>query len=469
LTAHPDFLRAAISLVRIVDVNDATVKLFKATSKKELLESLHAVFTPEAEKVFAEELIAVAEGRTSFASETTLQTLKGEKLAVLFIMTFPPPPAEPNRVLVTVMDITERKRAEILTAQVFETAPDGICIVGRDYRYRRANPVYSRRWGAPGERIIGMHVSELLGVDAFECTLKGYLDRCFAGEEVTFEWVSEYRGRLYLAVSYSPLRLGSQEVEAALVVQRDLTEYMRASDELRAAQAELAHVNRVATMGQLTASIAHEVNQPIAATVTNAQAALRWLDRGPLGLEEVRQTLAQIAKDGNRAADVIGRIRALIQKTPPRKDPLDINGAIREVIELTRAEAAKNNVSVRAELADGLPLVQGDRVELQQVILNLIVNAVEAMTGVGADARELWISAGKDESGDVLVAVRDSGPGLPSTALEQLFQPFYTTKSTGLGLGLSICHSIVEAHGGRLSARANVPRGAIFQFTVPII
>jgi PAS domain S-box-containing protein len=254
----------------------------------------------------------------------------------------------------------------------------------------------------------------------------------------------------------------------------DLTERKRAEAEARESerryremQTELAHANRVATMGQLAASIAHEVKQPIAATVSNAQAGLRWLSREPLDLEEARQTLAQIVKDGNRAADVIGRIRDLIKKAPPRKMRLDINGAIREVIELTRGEALKNGVSVQTELANGLALIQGDRVQLQQVLLNLIINAIEAMSGASEGARELLVSTGKAEAGGVLIAVRDSGPGLAPTTLDRLFEPFYSTKSSGLGLGLSICRSIIEAHGGRLWASTNVPRGAIFQFTVP--
>jgi PAS domain S-box-containing protein len=254
----------------------------------------------------------------------------------------------------------------------------------------------------------------------------------------------------------------------------DLTERKRAEAEARESerryremQTELAHANRVATMGQLAASIAHEVKQPIAATVSNAQAGLRWLSREPPDLEEVRQTLAQIVKDGNRAADVIGRIRDLIKKAPPRKMRLDINGAIREVIELTRGEALKNGVSVQTELANGLALIQGDRVQLQQVLLNLIINAIEAMSGASEGARELLVSTGKAEAGGVLIAVRDSGPGLAPTTLDRLFEPFYSTKSSGLGLGLSICRSIIEAHGGRLWASTNVPRGAIFQFTVP--
>jgi len=254
----------------------------------------------------------------------------------------------------------------------------------------------------------------------------------------------------------------------------DLTERKRAEAEARESerryrevQMELAHANRVATMGQLTASIAHEVNQPIAAMVTNANAAQRWLDRQPPHLEEVQEALARIVKDGNRAGDVIGRIRELIKKAPPRKDWVDINEAIREVIELTRREAVKTGVSAQMHLAEGLPLIYGDRVQLQQVILNLIINAVEAMGGVRDGPRELLISTGQAEPGGVLVAVRDSGPGLAPATLEHLFEAFYTTKTTGLGMGLSICRSIIEAHGGRLWAEANEPQGAIFRFLTP--
>jgi len=235
----------------------------------------------------------------------------------------------------------------------------------------------------------------------------------------------------------------------------------------RALQTELAHANRVATMGQLTASIAHEVNQPIAATITNAKAALRWLAGAPPDLEEVCDALARIARDGDRAGEIIGRIRALAKNAPPQKDRLNINDAIREVIDLTHGEALKNDVSVRTDLADGLPPVYGDRVQLQQVMLNLTVNAIQAMADVNDGARELFISTAKAEPG-VLITVRDTGPGLPPAMLDRLFEAFQTTKPGGLGLGLSICHSIVEAHGGELTAKANAPRGAVFQFTVPV-
>jgi PAS domain S-box-containing protein len=271
--------------------------------------------------------------------------------------------------------------------------------------------------------------------------------------------------------SRAPVLVGSTSFDEArkqgVAFVLDLTERKRAEEALRAVQMQLAHANRVATMGQLTASIAHEVNQPIAATVTNAEAALRWLGHRPPDLDEVRQAVARIVNDGHRAGEVIGRIRALINKAPPLKDRLNINEAIREVIELTRGETVKNDVSVRTDLADGLPLIHGDRVQLQQVLLNLIINAVEAMTDVSKGARELLIRTGEAEAGYVLVAVRDSGPGLDPKRVDRLFETFYTTKASGMGMGLAICRSIIEAHGGRLWACTNEPRGAVFQFTLP--
>jgi PAS domain S-box-containing protein len=247
----------------------------------------------------------------------------------------------------------------------------------------------------------------------------------------------------------------------------DLTERKQAEAAARGMQLELAHANRVATIGQLTASIAHEVRQPIAATATNAAAALRWLGAQPPNLEEARQALDRIVNNAMRAGDIIERIRDLIQKAPPGKDGVDINEAIGEVIELTRGEAVNTGVSVQTQLAVGLPLIHGDRVQLQQVSLNLIINAIEAIGGDADAPRELLISTEAAEPGGVLVSVRDSGPGLAPAALEHLFEAFYTTKPSGLGLGLSICQSIIEAHGGRLWVSANVPRGAIFHFTVP--
>jgi PAS domain S-box-containing protein len=246
----------------------------------------------------------------------------------------------------------------------------------------------------------------------------------------------------------------------------DLTERKRAEATLGEMQKQLAHANRVATLGQLTASIAHEVNQPIAATVTNAQAALRWLRLDPPDLDEVRQALNRIVRDGDRAGAVVQRIRRLSKKASPQADRMDINAAAREVIELTANEAMKNGVTVRTDLSGGLPPIQGDRVQLQQVVLNLILNAIEAMSGM-TESRELSVVTGLSGQGDVFVAVSDSGPGLTPAVQENLFKAFFTTKTSGLGLGLSICRSIIEGHGGRLWASANSPAGAVFQFTLP--
>jgi C4-dicarboxylate-specific signal transduction histidine kinase len=232
-------------------------------------------------------------------------------------------------------------------------------------------------------------------------------------------------------------------------------------------QTELAHANRVAILGQLSASIAHEVKQPITATVISAQAALRWLERQPPDLEEARQALAQIVQDGTRAGDILNRIRALIKKAPSRKERLDINQAIREVIELTRSEAVKNCVSVKTKLAEKLPLIQGDQVQLQQVMLNLIINAIEAMSPHAAGARNLLIRTFKTKSGSVVVAVCDSGPGVDPANLERIFDAYFTTKADGLGMGLSICRAIIQAHRGQLSATRGAAQGAIFQFTLP--
>jgi C4-dicarboxylate-specific signal transduction histidine kinase len=232
-------------------------------------------------------------------------------------------------------------------------------------------------------------------------------------------------------------------------------------------QMELAFANRVAILGQLSASIAHEVIQPITATVTNAEAALHLLGHQPPDLEKARRVLAQIVQDSIRAGDIVARIRALMKKAPSRKERLDINKAIRGAIELTHSEAVKNGVSVQTKLAKHLPLVQGDQVQLQQVMLNLIINGVEAMSPHAAGARDLLIRTAKTRLGGVLVAVGDSGPGVDPANLECIFDAFFSTKADGLGMGLSICRAIIQAHGGQLTATRGAAGGTILQFILP--
>ncbi len=372
-----------------------------------------------------------------------------------------------------VVDLTERKRAEqeLRASETrFRTfvdhATDAFMLHGEDGSVLDVNRYACESLGYSRDELIGMTPNDF-DPDANTVILQRIRERLETEEIVTFESCHRRKDGTVFPVEVRVREFRQGDRRLSITLTRDITERKRATEALREVQMELAHTNRVATMGHLTASIAHEVNQPIAATIINAQTALHWLSARSPDLEEVRQALGRTVKDANRAGDVIGRIRELIKKAPPRKDGVDINEAIREVIELTRGEAVKNGASVQTQLAKGLPLILGDRVQLQQVILNLIINAVETMGGVGEGPRELLISTGTAESGEVRVAVRDSGPGLDPAKLKRLFEAFYTTKPGGLGMGLSICRSIIEAHGGRLWAEANEPRGAIFQFTVP--
>jgi PAS domain S-box-containing protein len=391
---------------------------------------------------------------------------------IKFVHTIGHPVFSPSGDLIEVVgtstDITDRKREEYLTEQVSARLPDLVAIIGRDYRYRRANPSYERVWRIPAEKVVGMHVSDIVGREMFDRVVKPNLDRCLAGEEVSFaEWFDNAGGRRYWLVTYSPLKLESERVDAALAVARDLTEQTLASEKLRDARIELAHVNRVTTIGQLTASIAHEVNQPIGALVINAHVALRMLGAEPPDLKQAREALDDIIKDGRRASDVIQRIRALLRKAPAQADELDINEVIGETLALARSEILRNDVSLQTQLARDLPPIRGDRVQLQQVIMNLVMNAVEAMSSPAEGTRELQIRTDKNEKDSVAITVSDSGPVLKPEALDRFFEAFYSTKPTGMGIGLSICRSIIEAHEGRILARANVPCGATLHITLP--
>ena len=398
---------------------------------------------------------------------------------------------EGTMVLSAIVDITARKAAELAlreSEQRYSVLVDG----ATDYAIYMIDPNgVVTNWNRGAGRIKGYRAEEIVG-QHFSCFYTEE-DRAANAPQLSLEiaardgryeveaWRVRQDGSQLADVVVDALRDDNGKLIGFAKITRDVTERVqaareleeariglvqsRAEEALRRAQAELAHVARVTTLGELTASIAHEVNQPITATVINARAALRWLAERPPDLQEARQALTRIVSDGLRAGDIISRVRDLMKKAPLRPDRLDINDAIREVIELTRAEAAKDDVLVQLELADRLPFVIGDRVELQQVVLNLIVNAIEAMSNVAEGQRELLISTARAKP-DVLVTVRDSGPGLSAADPERLFESFHTTKPNGLGMGLSISRSIIEAHGGRLWASANAPRGAVFQFTL---
>jgi len=398
-------------------------------------------------------------------------------------------------VLAAIVDITERKAAELArrnTEQQHSALIDGVV----DYAIYMLDPSgIVTLWNRGAQRIKGYRSEEIVG-QHFSCF---YTEEDRAanvpqqsleiaarqGRYVTEAWRVRKDGSRFLAdVVIDALKDDSGRLIGFAKITRDITERVRAARELeeariglvqsraeealRRAQIELAHVARVTTLGELTASIAHEVNQPLTGIVAHAGTALRWLAAQPPDFEEARQALGFIARDGARAAEVIQRVRALANKADVRTAPLDINSLINETLSLVQLELVSHRVSLRRELAPALPLVLGDRVQLQQVIINLLMNGIEAMEPVTERPRELMVRSQEDEGRQVVVAVEDCGVGISAENADRLFNAFFTTKPSGLGMGLSICRSIVEAHGGRLWAMPNKPYGAVFRFTLPL-
>jgi PAS domain S-box-containing protein len=364
-------------------------------------------------------------------------------------------------------EIAERNQAEYLTGKVFESSPDAIIIVGTDYRYKRVNAVHDRNWGRPAGSLVGMHIAEITGAEFFEDKLRPFLDRCFAGENVRFEdWFDNALGRRFIAVSYSPLRSGDR-VEAVLGIGHDLTEHALASEALRQAQTDLAHASRMTTMGELTASLAHEVNQPITAAVNGASTCVRWLTRDVPEVGEAREAALGVVRNAKRAADIINRIRSISRKGESKRQLADINELIREIITLLNNEASRYSISIRTDLDAVLPEVMADSVQVQQVMMNLIMNSIDAMKNTD-QTRELLIRSRQAEDQRLVISVSDSGVGLPHNQVDHIFDAFFTTKPHGIGMGLRISRSIIESHGGRLWATDNSPRGASFYFTLPV-
>jgi PAS domain S-box-containing protein len=350
----------------------------------------------------------------------------------------------------------------------------GICIWNFEGQIIEANEAFLRMVNYTREDLVSGRLSwkELTPPEWRDITERGVVQLKVTGILPPYE--KEYfrndGTRVPVLVGSAVFETGQDEGVAFVL---DLSEQKRAEEALRRsqahlaeAQAELAHVTRVTALGELTASIAHEVNQPLAGMLTNANAGLRWLKGDPPNLSEAGDAIRRIIRDGKRAGDVISRMRSLFKKAGTAKDRLDLNEAIEEVVILTQSEARRNNLALRTELAADLPPVMGDRVQLQQVVVNLILNAIEAMATVESRARDLVITTQRGEGDEIRVAVRDSGIGLDPLKVERIFDPFHTTKPGGLGIGLSISRSIVESHGGRLWAESNDGPGATFQFTL---
>jgi PAS domain S-box-containing protein len=354
----------------------------------------------------------------------------------------------------------ERQRAHL--DELFEESPEAIVLVDLKDRVLRINREFTRIFQYTADEVVtGLRTAFIVPQELRQQTIESR-ESLLRGGHINLETVRRRRDGSLLNVSEMafPVMANGQQIAHYIII-RDITKTRQASEALQKAQADLAHLSQVATMDELTTSIAHEVNQPIAAIVTNGNAAVRWLDQQPPNLEEVRETLSWIIRDANRAGEVIGRIRS-----PAQLQPVNINELVRGVLLLINNEIRRGNVVVKTDL-DDLPLVLGDLVQLQQVILNLIMNSIEAMNEVTDRHRLLRIISSSDTE-QVLIRVEDSGPGWRQEHADSIFEAFFTTKANGIGMGLAISRSIIEFHGGRLWATLGSPYGAVLTFSLPI-
>jgi PAS domain S-box-containing protein len=373
-----------------------------------------------------------------------------------------------------VLDLSERKRAEErmrASESRFRTfvdhATDSFFLHADDLTVIDVNRQACESLGYSREELIGMHPRDFDGA-LDEEALATVVDRVDAGQTTTFETLHRRKeGTVFpVEVRVGKFQQGEQWFHLSLV--RDITDRKQAENALQFAQAELAHMSRLTTMGELAASIAHEVRQPLTGLVGSGNACLRYLDADPRDIVSARRAVERMISDAFRASEVIDRIRAMAKKTSERRDRLSINDIVSETIALVSTDLKRVAVSLKSELSGNLPTILGDQVQLQQVILNLVMNAKEAMTAVPKASRDLIISTARTADDRVLVAVRDSGPPIEFAQIEKMFEAFYSTKPQGMGMGLAISRSIIEAHHGRLWAVPNRPRGAIFQFALPV-
>lgn len=508
---HPEFGRQMIGATRIVDVNDETVRLFGRGSKAELMEDLNAFWPDESLPVYAASVLAAVGGLPHYSIETRLRRLDGSVFDALFTACFPPEAVARGRLLIGVIDISERKRTyaalersesryrnlfQAMAVSFWQLDSSGLNALFDELRaqgvtdlhaYIDAHPEFLRR---------AMEVSVAIDVNDRALTLFGAGSAQELLGPVTRFWIpgraEAFRGSIEAGWRREPgyqaetrLRtVDGREIDVlffvtaplemrdrgmVLVGNIDISEQVAGRAVLRQLQAELAHAGRVSMLGELTASIAHEVNQPLAAIATNGAAGLRWLSRAEPDVDEAKALLQRMGDDARRAAEIIARIRAMSLRRPPEPAPLALNALVREAVQFLQHELRAQQAQLRLQLAPSLPAVQGDRVQLQQVIVNLVVNGVQAMAQAGSPRRELAVHTALNAAGEVELAVIDSGPGIAEENLGRLFESFFSTKPNGMGLGLPVCQSIIEAHGGRISAaNRSDDCGARFAVSLPV-
>jgi PAS domain S-box-containing protein len=477
LDEHPEFVSDALDGLTIEAVNEQAIRMFGARDADELIAMPNARIWRERPHTFRRTLESRFRRNWTYQEETRILALDGRSIDVLFTIARPEKvDSDSGIILYGFIDITETVRLRH-ERELESTRLAAIVSSSDDAMISKTLDGDIVSWNAGATSILGYEATEMIAQPIFRIIPaelheeeREILTRLGRGERIHhFETtrIAKDGRRVEISMTVSPLFDKSGKAIGASTVARDITERRQAEVELQRVRTELARVARVTTLGELTAAIAHEVNQPLTGLISSGNACQHWLAGETPNLEAARQSVQRMIDDGNRAGDVISRIRDMVRKPSPRRDALNINDTIMEVLALLRIELSRNNISPRVELSNDLSLVSGDRIQLQQVILNLIMNAIEAMGGTEASQRKLLVASAKDESNGVLVTIEDSGAGLGGESLDRLFEAFFTTKARGMGMGLAVSQTILQAHGGRLWATPNPSQGATFQFTLP--
>ncbi|GAB3093392.1 PAS domain-containing sensor histidine kinase [Lysobacter terrae] len=509
LLEHPHLVREMMHAARIVAANEHAVDLFSPGRRQDLLGSLEPYWPDASIAVFAESVVAAVDDDPSFLRETVMRTVQGVEFDAELAVHFDPENTNSGFVTVAIADITERNRARA----AFEHAE----FMYRNMFYGMAVPFLrvdsTRLW----EKFARLREEGVVDIDAYfaehpgfvraamevmpiveaneaavqlhragcEAEVLGPISRFWAGgsdQAIRDSFAAGFRGEAGFQGEARMLTLDGNEVDVLMLIIAtpemrtkgivlvgliDITEQVAARSALESMRSDLAHATRVSVLGELTASIAHEINQPLAAITTSSEAALRWLARPDLNVDELRALMTRVVADAHRAADVVDRVRCMAMRRTTQAEPIAINSVVEEVATFLQHELHAHDVALSLDLAPHLEHINADRIEMQQVILNLSVNAMQAMVSVPADRRRLRIVTGPADAKSVFVRVQDSGPGIPPDRIPRLFESFYSTREGGMGMGLRICRSIVEAHDGHIEASNNKDGGADFRVTLP--